>query len=71
MDKFFKDIKKDIDSAILHLYRIYLNKLIDKNQQLITPHLSEKDSEIHQHIHMDLIKQRNLLAKKIGAVIVK
>ena len=42
-----------------------------KNQQLLTPSLSEEDFEIHQHIHMDLIKQRNLLTKKIGTVIVK
>lgn len=71
LDSFFKDIKGDIDSAILHLHIKYINKLIVKNQQLLTPHLSEEDFEIHQHIHMDLIKQRNELTKKIGTVIVK
>lgn len=71
LESFFKDIKGDIDSAILHLHIKYINKLIVKNQQLLTPNLSETDFEIHQHIHMDLIKQRNLLTKKIGTVIVK
>jgi len=71
VESFFKDIKSDIDSAILHLHIKYINKLIVKNQQLLTPNLSEEDFEIHQHIHMDLIKQRNVLTKKIGTVIVK
>ncbi len=71
LESFFKDIKGDIDSTILHLHIKYINKLIVKNQQLLTPILSEEDFEIHQHIHMDLIKQRNVLTKKIGTVIVK
>jgi len=71
MDSFFKDTKADIDSAILHLQIKYINKLIVKNQKLLTPELTEEDFEIHQRIHMDLTKKRNDLTKKIGTVIVK
>jgi DNA primase len=71
LNSFFKNIKKDIDSAILHLHIKYLNKLIANNQKLMTPELNETDFEIHQHLHMDLVKQRNDLTKKIGTVIVK
>jgi DNA primase len=71
INAFFKDIKGDIDSAVLHLQIKYINKLIQKNQKELTVELSEEDFIIHQHIHIDLVNQRNLLSKKIGTVIVK
>ncbi len=71
LGSFFKDIKRDIDIALLHLHIKYIDKLMKQNLKILELEQSEIELELHQHIHIDLMKQRTELTKKIGTVIVK
>ncbi|MES2382274.1 MAG: DNA primase [Bacteroidota bacterium] len=71
MSLFFKNIKQDIDTAILHLHIKYIDRLMKQNMKVLESIGNEEEEQLHQHLHMDLMKQRTELTKKIGAVIVK
>lgn len=71
MSSFFKNIKQDIDTAILHLHIKYIDRLMKQNMKVLESIENEEEEQLHLHLHMDLMKQRTELTKKIGAVIVK
>jgi DNA primase len=71
LSAFFKNVKYDIDTVLLHLHIKYIDKLMKQNMKILESEQSEIELELHQHIHIDLMKQRTELTKKIGAVIVK
>lgn len=71
MNSFFKNVKQDIDTAILHLHIKYIDRLMKQNMKVLESITNEEEEQLHQHLHMDLMKQRTELTKKIGAVIVK